>query len=63
MDDQSGKKLQRLREDVEKNDLALQNKIAEDINQLEGTTKKIKQELTKVIGDDTIDEKNILEED
>lgn len=63
MDDQSGKKLEKLREDVEKKDRALQKKIADDVNQLEGTDQKMKQELTKVIGDDTTDEKNILDFD
>ena len=63
MDDQSGKKLEKLREDVEKKDRALQEKIADDVNQLEGTDQKMKQELTKVIGDDTTDEKNILDFD
>ena len=52
-----------MREDVEKKDLALQKKIADDINQLEDTDQKMKQELTKVIGDDTTDEKNILDFD
>ena len=59
VDDKSDKNIKKLAEDVEKKDLALQNKIADDINQLEDTDKKIKQELTKVIND----EKKILVED
>ena len=59
VDDKSDKNLKKLAENVEKKDLALQNKIADDINQLEDTDKKIKQELTKVIND----EKKILVED
>ena len=59
VDDKSDKNLKKLAEDVKKKDLALQNKIADDINQLEDTDKKLKQELTKIIGN----EKKILDKD